>query len=441
MRDIVVTLAVFGSLPFILARPYIGILVWSWLGYMNPHRLAWGFSTEMPFAFMVALATFAAILMSQEKKQIPWTRETKLLLAFTAWMFITTVFAMYPWLAWPQWDKVWKIMLMTFVTLMVINDRRRLDLLVVVIALSLAFYGVKGGIFVLTGGGAHNVRGPNGSFIADRNSIGLALLMTLPLLWYVRLQAKQMWQRHALLAAASLTLIAVIGTHSRGALVGLAAVALFFLMKARNRFSIIMAAIPLVLVVLYVMPQEWFDRMHTIETYDEDSSAQGRLYAWGNAIEIANQHWIGGGFRAVTGYGGTDSHSNWFGVLGEQGWIGLAMFMLLHVFTWRSASQIIKLTAPHKELMWARDLSAMIQVSLVAYMSAGSFLGLQYFDLFYHLIVIVVITKVLVQRHIDALIIEGGDHGKMGGQLRGLAKSQTNGRPIYPTDDDSRVAQ
>ncbi|HCX34147.1 MAG TPA: putative O-glycosylation ligase, exosortase A system-associated, partial [Rhodocyclaceae bacterium] len=53
MRDIAVTLAVFGSLPFILRRPWIGILVWTWLGFMNPHRLAWGFSTTLPFAMIV----------------------------------------------------------------------------------------------------------------------------------------------------------------------------------------------------------------------------------------------------------------------------------------------------------------------------------------------------------------------------------------------------
>ena len=52
MRDIIVTLAVFGTLPFIFWRPWIGILVWCWLGYMNPHRLAWGFSTSMPFALI-----------------------------------------------------------------------------------------------------------------------------------------------------------------------------------------------------------------------------------------------------------------------------------------------------------------------------------------------------------------------------------------------------
>lgn len=402
MRDIAVTLAVFGILPFILKRPWIGILAWSWLGYMNPHRLAWGFSTTMPFALIVALATFLGMLMAREKVQIPWTRETKLLLAFTLWMFVSTWFANYPWMAWPQWDKVWRIMLMTFVTLMLIKERDQLHWLVVVIALSLAFYGVKGGIFVITGGSAHNVRGPNGSFIDDRNSIGLALLMTVPLLWYVRLQLKNYWLRLALLAAGGLTLIAIIGTHSRGALVGLFAMGLFFLMKARNRFGIIMALIPVVLVVLYVMPEEWFDRMRSIENYEEDSSAQGRLFAWGNAIKLANANFMGGGFRALAGYGGTDSHSNWFGVLGEHGWIGLAMFVLLHAFTWLTAARIIKQAKGHVGLDWARDLAAMVQVSLIAYMAAGSFLGLQYFDLFYHLVVIVVIAGVVVERELKA---------------------------------------
>ncbi len=400
MRDLIVTLAVFGTLPFILRYPWIGILAWSWLSYMNPHRMAWGFSTSMPFAFMVALATFVGILFSREKKEIVWSRETWLMLVFTGWMFLTTAFSWYPGLAWPQWDKVWRIMLMTYVTLMLIRDRDRVHWLVVVIAFSLAFYGVKGGIFVLTGGSGNNVRGPGGSFIEDRNSIGLALLMTVPLLWYIRLQLKVAWQRLGLLAMSVLTLIAVIGTHSRGALVGLGAMGVFFLLKARNRLGVLIGIIPVVLVVFYVMPPEWFERMHTIQTYDEDGSAQGRIYAWGNAVYIANSSLLGGGFRAVTGFGGTDSHSNWFGTLGEQGWPGLVMFVLLHIFTWRSATQIIRMVKPHKELTWARDLAAMIQVSLVGYMSAGSFLGLQYFDLFYHLIVIIVAVRAMLEKEL-----------------------------------------
>jgi len=136
MRDIVVTLAVFGSLPFIIKRPWIGILVWSWLGFMNPHRLAWGFATTLPFAMAVAITTIMAMLASKEEKKIPWTREMITLLMFWLWTLVTTMNSLFPELAWDQLIKVSKIFLMIFVTTMLINTAYRLKALVWVIALS-----------------------------------------------------------------------------------------------------------------------------------------------------------------------------------------------------------------------------------------------------------------------------------------------------------------
>ena len=134
MRDLFVTLAVFGLLPLILSRPWLGVLAWSWLGYMNPHKLTWGFATTMPFALMIALATMVALLVSREPKRIPWTRETILLLLMIGWMFMTTCFALVQAPAWEQWDKVWRIMLMTYVTMILITDEHRIKMLVFVIA-------------------------------------------------------------------------------------------------------------------------------------------------------------------------------------------------------------------------------------------------------------------------------------------------------------------
>ena len=51
---------IFATIPFILRKPYIGILVWSWIGFMNPHRLSWGFAFDMPFALIVAIVTLLA---------------------------------------------------------------------------------------------------------------------------------------------------------------------------------------------------------------------------------------------------------------------------------------------------------------------------------------------------------------------------------------------
>ena len=157
MRDILVTAIVFGVLPFIFKRPWIGILLWCWLGYMNPHRQTWGFAYDFPFASICAIVTIVAFLFSREKKEMVWTRETVLLLIFIGWMFVTTLFAFYPELAWIQWNKVWKIQLMVFLTAMIIKERQHLHWMIWVIALSLGYYGVKGGIFTIVHGGQFRV--------------------------------------------------------------------------------------------------------------------------------------------------------------------------------------------------------------------------------------------------------------------------------------------
>src|SRR5215472_2387810 len=109
LRDLFVTLVVFGSMPFILARPYIGILVWSWLGYMNPHRLSWSFAYDFPYAYCIAIVTLFAVIFSREPKRIPLTGLTTLWILFVAWMGITTIFAFYPGEALVQYEKVLKI--------------------------------------------------------------------------------------------------------------------------------------------------------------------------------------------------------------------------------------------------------------------------------------------------------------------------------------------
>ncbi|HNP52273.1 MAG TPA: DUF5935 domain-containing protein, partial [Nitrosomonas nitrosa] len=64
MRDLLVASIVFGGLAFTLSNPYIGVLLWSWIGYMNPHRLGWGFAYHFPFALLIALVTLISLVIS-----------------------------------------------------------------------------------------------------------------------------------------------------------------------------------------------------------------------------------------------------------------------------------------------------------------------------------------------------------------------------------------
>ena len=95
IRDIVVALTIFATLPFCLARPWVGLFVWSWISYMNPHRLTWGFAYDLPFAMMVGACVLLGFGLSADRKPFVWTRETILLLLLWGWFTVTTVFAMY----------------------------------------------------------------------------------------------------------------------------------------------------------------------------------------------------------------------------------------------------------------------------------------------------------------------------------------------------------
>ena len=68
MRDIALTLIFFSFLPFVFARPYIGIYIWTWLSLMNPHRLTYGFAFTFPFAQITAIVTLISMLASKEPK-------------------------------------------------------------------------------------------------------------------------------------------------------------------------------------------------------------------------------------------------------------------------------------------------------------------------------------------------------------------------------------
>jgi hypothetical protein len=65
-----------------------------------------------------------------------------------------------------------------------IHGKERIQLLVWVTAVSIGFYGIRGGIFTILTGGNYRVYGPEETFIADNNQLGLALTMILPLLYY-----------------------------------------------------------------------------------------------------------------------------------------------------------------------------------------------------------------------------------------------------------------
>jgi probable O-glycosylation ligase (exosortase A-associated) len=402
MRDVLVTAIVLGALLMVLKHPHYGIWLWGWLSYMNPHKQAWGFAQNMPFAFACAGFTLTAYLFSKEPKRMPWSPEIVLLFMFLAWVSITSFFAFYPELAWEQWIKVMKIQIMTLVTAMLLMNRERLEGLIWIIALSLGYYGIKGGIFTIVHGGAFRVQGPAQTFIEGNNEMALALIMTVPLIRYLHLQQKRRWLKLGLAGAMVLTGVAAIGSQSRGALLAAGAMGLFLWLKSRSKFVTAVYLAVAVGIIAAVMPQAWYERMTTIKTYEQDASALGRINAWHTAFNVAKDRITGGGFETFRGptfaayapdpTNARDVHSIYFEVMGEHGFIGLGIWLLMGLLAWRTGSRIIRACKNDPERKWAADLAAMTQVSMIGYGAGGAFLGLAYFDYYYHLVIILVLA-------------------------------------------------
>lgn len=414
MRDLALFALVLGMIPLVFKRPFYGLLLWVLFSIMNPHRLAYGFAYGFQFALIIAVVTLLSFLVNLKKLYpFPVNGVTLSLILFLLWINVSPLFSFHPDGEFDLWLRVVKIQIMVLITFYLVGNRDELHKLAWVLAVSIGFYGAKGGLFTVMTGGSYKVWGPDGSFIADNNTIALAIIMVVPIIRYLQLHSSNKWVRWGCLATMLLCVAAAIGSYSRGALVGLGAMAVFMWFKSQNKGTLAVVGVLVGIVVLFNMPESWFDRMNSIGTYDQDQSAQGRINAWWMAWNLAlSRIPIGGGFDiympdlfARFSPNPLDihaAHSIYFQVLGEHGFMGLFLFLSIFVAAWRNGSWVIGNARGRPELRWAHDLVAMLQVSLIGYAVGGAFLSLSYYDFPYYVAAMLAITRIVVSRETRA---------------------------------------
>ncbi|MCR0985108.1 putative O-glycosylation ligase, exosortase A system-associated [Roseomonas populi] len=410
MRDLFFVATLMALLALAVARPFAGILLWSWISFMNPHRLVWGPASELPWAMSVFAATLIGCVAAGEMRRPVWNAVTIPLLGLMACFTLTSAAALGdPTAVWAKWEQVMKVLLMLLVTASMLTDRRRVHALVWVMVISLGYYGVRGGIFAIVNGGNYRVWGPVQTMIYDNNHLAAAMLVTLPLMNWLRMQSAHRLVRTGLAAAMALTLLATVASYSRGALLGLLAAA--FVMWLRSKSKIISGTLlaGCLAGAIAFMPGAWTERMNTISTYQEDGSASERLVLWGISFRLAlSRPLVGVGFtgpynRAVVDTVAPDGparavHSIWFELLGENGfptfflWVGLTLSGLF--YAWRLG----RMGRGRPDLAWASDFGLMAQVSIVAFLVSGTFLSLSYWDFYWTLLVAVGATYGLARK-------------------------------------------
>lgn len=423
VRDVVLAMLLLAAVPLILAQPFYGILAWFCISYLNPQQYTYGFALRLPVAYIVAIPTLIGMTLKRDFRMPRLTWQVGLALVLWLWFVITTIAVYHSPLfshhfadTLEKFEETSKILFMTFVTMTLVTDRVRLRWVCICTAGIFAFFALKATVFSILTGGNFRIYGPPNSMIADNNDFALAMDMALPMFACLAASESSKRLRRLFQAAFPMGIIAVVFTYSRGGLLGLAAVLLFLVMKSRHKVLGLAGAAVLAICIVSIAPKTWLNRMSTISTATEtattqetDPSAEARLTAWHLATEIAATSITGGGFATWTktvyeefgmdpGETAHVAHSIYFQMLGEHGYIGLTLFVLVLLSSFASCIWLAWTYRGSSELHWIAQYAHMALGSLLAFCVAGAFASRAYFDLFWEIVAIIVILKTLELR-------------------------------------------
>ena len=412
MRDIVLFAFIAAVLAMGLKRPFLWVLLYIYVDIVAPQKVAWGFLTSLSISLVCFVAAFAGYLLLDDKKGSRFTFRQGLMVALLAWCGMTTFGAQFQDSAWEKWDWVWKSLFFAAFLPLALRTRLRLEGAVLVFVLSLAAIAINGGIKTVFGGGGYGTL----SLLVEENSgiyegsiISAAVIACIPLILFLARRGtvfRPHWTVWTFAAALIFACLLIpVGTGARTGLVCIGVLGVLLMRSVRHRFLYAGLAGVALLAALPFLPAEYTERMQTIAGYEQDESASTRIAVWRWTYHYALANPMGGGFDAfransftyempeVTGEGNnrritystvTDEarayHSSYFEMLGEQGWPGLAMWLLLHALGLLHMERIRRRESAKREDrdVWMHDLATALQNAQIIFLVGAAFVGIAY---------------------------------------------------------------
>lgn len=417
MRDLMILAVMCMLVPLSFSNTFVAYMVWGWTALISINAYVYGFMAPIQFNLIFALISIALIMLGsdKQKRSFNWNATSVLFLLFGVQATISALFAYDGNI---QNFELYVIFIKTLayglLMPLVVTSRFRIHAMVVVIVMGLAFHGSVEGGKVFSSGGGHHVLGiPK---FGDNNHFAMVIVMAMPLLLYLFQYSVSKLVRLGCIGGLILSVAAVIGTNSRGGLVSMALAGAWLVWSSRKKFlGLGVLALGAVLVIA-LAPASWTDRMDTIKDAEGDSSFMGRVEAWHVSSAIALRNPLtGGGFHSVERaqiwanfrdadgllgsidmqhtMGGRAAHSVYFEVLGDMGFVGLALFVAILLNTFRTR-RIIRRHARKEgaRLMWASDLSDALSATMFAYVVGAAALSVAYLETVY---IVVMLLEVL----------------------------------------------
>ena len=399
-----------------LKRPFFWVLLYIYVDSVAPQKMAWGFAATLQLSLIAFLAAFTGWLLFDTKQGSRFGFRQALiviLLVYCAW---TTMNADFPLEAAVKWDWVWKALVFAAFLPLTLRTKTRIEAAVLTIVLSIGMIIVNGGIKTILGGGGYGTL----SLLVDEDYglyegsiLSTATIAIIPLVMWLAKHGtifKPDWRVKAFATALVFACLLIpVGTAARTGLVCIAVLAVLLLRSVKHRFLYMGFAGLLLLAAIPFLPQSFTERMSTITSHQGDESASTRVRVWEWTVDYAMENPTGGGFaafmsnsftyntRKVEEIGGativtydevTDEarayHSSYFEMLGEQGWPGLAVWLLLQGLgvwqmeriRWRYGKKALADGSGEKSWQWG--LATALQQGQIIYLVGSLFVGIAF---------------------------------------------------------------
>ena len=376
--------------------PSIGVAVYYLFAVLRPQYLwQWALPADISWSLYVALATiggtFAHTLLRMGAPRAPkrFTLTHLLVMAFAIWISVTCVTAIDPATAYPWWLEYIKIFVMFGVATIALNSINNLRMLMIITALCLGYIAYEINflyIFDSYLGVYHNGWGG-----LDNNGAGLMLAMGAPLCLAVW-DMERRWWRWVFASLIPPLVHAVLMTYSRGAMVALALAAPLIIIRSRRPKQMTMATVVVGAMLPILAGNEIRARFFSVQTYEQDQSAQSRLGSWNAAWLIAKDHPVLGvgirnsqliSFRYGADEKGRVIHSQYLQLLADCGFPALTLYLGLLFSTWMNVRRTRKAArgGTREEDRRALGVALGVETSMAVFCIGALFLSLEVFEL------------------------------------------------------------
>jgi putative inorganic carbon (HCO3(-)) transporter len=422
VRDLVFLgfLAAFIALGF--RRPFLFVLVYAYIDIVSPQRLTYYLLNAIPISMIAAALAILGWLIADNKANARVAPRQGLILLLLVYCGITMTWSNFPLDAAQKWDWVWKGLAFSAFLPLTLHTRLRIEALILTMILCAGSIIIVGGLKTAMSGGGYgvlNLMVSNNSGLYESSIISTVAIAIIPLILFMMKHGTIFppeWRVTLFGAALCFAcLLMPVGTEARTGLVCIAVLAVLLLRFSKRRMIWIGLATMAGLIALPLLPSSFTQRMDTIKEYKADESAGTRLAVWGWTWNYAKDHPMGGGFHSyrenkisfktikTTQSGGnttveakqeTDEgrafHSAYFEMLGEQGYPGTALWLLIQaigLFRMEAIRRRYKdKTAEHQR--WIAPLAIGLQHTQIIYLVGALFVGIAFQPFIWMLIAI-----------------------------------------------------